>query len=48
MVRALEARFAGRPLAVSVLVPENLAPGLFLKAEWQEQTLKQFEMKIEF
>ena len=48
MVRALEAVFAGRPLAVSVLVPENLAPGLFLKAGWQEQKLRQFEMKIEF
>jgi ribosomal protein S18 acetylase RimI-like enzyme len=47
MLGALEALFAGRPLSVSVLVPENLAPGFFLRAGWQEQTLSQFEMKIE-
>jgi ribosomal protein S18 acetylase RimI-like enzyme len=48
MLRALEARFVDRPLAVPVLVPENMAPGLFHKAGWQLQTLSQFEMKIEF
>jgi ribosomal protein S18 acetylase RimI-like enzyme len=48
MLSALEAVFADRPLAVPVVVPENMAPGLFHRSGWQLQTLNQFEMKIEF
>jgi hypothetical protein len=48
ILRALGALFADRPLAIQGLVPENMAPGLFLRAGWQRQTLNQFEMKIEF
>jgi ribosomal protein S18 acetylase RimI-like enzyme len=48
MLCALEAFFSDRPLAISALVPENMAPGLFLNAGWKRQTLNQFEMKIEF
>jgi ribosomal protein S18 acetylase RimI-like enzyme len=48
MLSALEALFSDRPLAISALVPENMAPGLFLNAGWKRQTLNQFEMKIEF
>jgi ribosomal protein S18 acetylase RimI-like enzyme len=48
ILRALGALFADRPLAIQGLVPETLAPGLFLRAGWQRQTLNQFEMKIEF
>jgi ribosomal protein S18 acetylase RimI-like enzyme len=48
MLSALEARFAGRPLTIPALVPENLAPYLFLRVGWQLQTLNQFEMQIEF
>jgi hypothetical protein len=29
-------------------VPENMAPGLFRRAGWEQQKLNQFEMKIEF
>jgi hypothetical protein len=28
-------------------VPENMPPGLFQKAGWQQQTLSQFELKID-
>ena len=48
MLSALEARFADRPLAIPAWVPENLAPGLFLGAGRQQQTLSEIEMKIEF
>ena len=48
ILRALGALFADRPLAIQGLVPENMAPGLFLGSGWQRQTLNQFEMKIEF
>jgi GNAT superfamily N-acetyltransferase len=48
MLRALEAFFSGRPLAIPALVPENRAPSLFLNAGWKRQTLNQFEIKIEF
>jgi ribosomal protein S18 acetylase RimI-like enzyme len=48
MLSALEARFAGRPLTILDLVPENLAPRLFLRGGWKQQTLNQIEMKIEF
>jgi ribosomal protein S18 acetylase RimI-like enzyme len=48
MLSALEARFADRPLTIRDLVPENLAPGLFLRGGWQQQTLTQMEMKIAF
>jgi ribosomal protein S18 acetylase RimI-like enzyme len=48
ILRALGALFADRPLAIQGLVPETLAPGLFLQGGWQRQTLNQFEMKIEF
>jgi ribosomal protein S18 acetylase RimI-like enzyme len=47
LLSALAARF-GRPLAISAVVPENLASGLFQKAGWQLQTISQFEMRIEF
>jgi ribosomal protein S18 acetylase RimI-like enzyme len=48
MLTALEARFADRPLTIQALVPENMAPGLFRRAGWEQQKLNQFEMKIEF
>lgn len=48
VLNALGALFADRPLAIQGLVPENMAPGLFLRAGWLRQTLNQFEMKIEF
>jgi hypothetical protein len=48
MLSALEARFADRPLTMLDPVPENLAPGLFLRGGWQQQTLNQIEMKIAF
>lgn len=48
MLRALRALFSGRPLAIPAVVPENLAPSLFLSAGWKQQALNQFEMKIEF
>jgi ribosomal protein S18 acetylase RimI-like enzyme len=48
LLSALEARFANRSLTIPALVPENMAPGLFQKAGWQQQTPNQFEMRIEF
>jgi GNAT superfamily N-acetyltransferase len=48
ILAALEARFADRPLTFQALVPENMAPGLFHRAGWEQQKLNQFEMKIEF
>jgi ribosomal protein S18 acetylase RimI-like enzyme len=48
ILTALEARFADQPLAIQALVPENMAPGLFRRAGWEQQKLNQFEMKIEF
>lgn len=49
MLSALEARFADRPLTVPPLVPENMAPTLFLRAGWQPSSeFSQLEMKIEF
>ena len=48
ILTALEARFADRPLAIPAWAPENLAPGLFRRAGWQQEKLNQLEMKIEF
>ncbi|MBV8274748.1 MAG: GNAT family N-acetyltransferase [Verrucomicrobia bacterium] len=48
LLSALEAHFAGRPLVVPAVVPENMAPALFGRVGWQRQTLSQFEMKIDF
>jgi GNAT superfamily N-acetyltransferase len=45
ILSALGALFADRPLAIQGLVPENMAPDLFLRAGWLRQTLNQFEMK---
>jgi hypothetical protein len=47
ILSALEALFADRPLAIPAVVPEIMAAGLFQRAGWQQQTLNQFEMKIE-
>ena len=47
ILSALETHFADRPLTVQALVPENMAPGFFLRAGWRRQALNQFEMKIE-
>jgi ribosomal protein S18 acetylase RimI-like enzyme len=48
MLRALQALFSGRPLAIPAVVPENLAPSLFLSAGWKRQMINQFEMKLQF
>jgi hypothetical protein len=34
ILNALEALFADRPLAIPVLVPETMGPGLLQKAGW--------------
>lgn len=47
LVRALEAAFPGRALAVSAIVPEDLAPDFFPKLGWERQTLSQLEMRLE-
>lgn len=47
LVRALEASFPGRALAVSAIVPEDLAPDFFPKLGWERTKLNQFEMRLD-
>lgn len=47
LVRALEAAFPGRALAVSAIVPEDLAPDFFLQLGWERTKLNQLEMRLE-
>ena len=47
LVRALEASFPGRALAVSAIVPEDLAPDFFPKLGWERTKLSQLEMRLD-
>lgn len=47
LLQALGAAFPGRPLFVSPIVPEDLAPGFFAKLGWERQGLSQLEMRLE-
>jgi GNAT superfamily N-acetyltransferase len=46
MLHALRAAFPDRPWAVSAVVPEGLAPGLFARAGWEPQPVQQYEMAL--
>jgi len=46
LVRALEASFPGRALAMSAIVPEDLAPGFFPGLGWERGKLSQLEMRL--
>jgi ribosomal protein S18 acetylase RimI-like enzyme len=47
LLHALRAHFPGRPLLISPVVPEDLAPGLFARLGWERQGLSQWEMRLE-
>ncbi|HKI04484.1 MAG TPA: GNAT family N-acetyltransferase [Thermoanaerobaculia bacterium] len=47
LLQALGAAFPGRPLFVSPIVPEDLAPGFFARLGWERQGLSQLEMRLE-
>lgn len=47
LVRTLEAAFPGRALAISAIVPEDLAPGFFPQLGWERTKLNQFEMRLD-
>lgn len=47
LVHALETSFPGRALAVSAIVPEDLAPDFFAKLGWERQKLTQLEMRLD-
>jgi ribosomal protein S18 acetylase RimI-like enzyme len=47
LVRALETSFPGRALAVSAIVPEDLAPDFFPKLGWERSKLTQLEMRLD-
>jgi len=47
LLRALAAAFPGRPLLISPIVPEDLAPEFFARLGWERQELSQLEMRLE-
>jgi GNAT superfamily N-acetyltransferase len=47
LVGALGARFAGRPLAITSIVPEGLAAGFLAATGWERHPLTQWEMEID-
>jgi ribosomal protein S18 acetylase RimI-like enzyme len=47
LVRALEAAFPGRALAMSAILPEDLAPDFFPRLGWERGKINQFEMRLE-
>lgn len=47
LLSALCETFAGRPWAISPIVPEGLAAGFFLRLGWERQPLCQWEMVLD-
>jgi ribosomal protein S18 acetylase RimI-like enzyme len=47
LLSALCETFAGRPWAISPIVPEGLAAGFFLRRGWERQPLCQWEMVLD-
>jgi ribosomal protein S18 acetylase RimI-like enzyme len=47
LLHALAAAFPGRPILISPIVPEDLAPGFFARLGWERQELSQLEMRLE-
>ena len=47
MLRALSAAFPGKPWQVVAILPEDLAPELFIHAGWERTPITQFEMRME-
>lgn len=47
MLGALRAAFPARPWQIVAIVPEELAPGFFLRAGWERMPISQFEMRLD-
>lgn len=47
LVRALEAAFPDRSMAVPAILPEEPGPGFFSKLGWERQALNQLEMRLD-